>query len=330
MNYLCKLVSLYLLLVYFPIEINAQTPTEQAKEEFENNLIEFMSRERELTRFAFRIRVASEKIEDSHDTLWASEGFVAVDRISKTVRHDFDGELNLAFRNAEGEIVGFSNSREKYRIIFQEGKRNFINRMKIKTDPVSDKEEVNFATSGHVKTRINLLDQATHLGNPFYITFGRMASSEGISGWKSFFDDIPDISPDRIKAAWNKDGKCVGSLVGDVADQGDAFVLTFAPGGKGIVEAFDYYVFPPSDSVDVPESKFKPYHSGKYKWKELPGIGWRPVEAHDVINGLSKRSIKTTITWPSREMTDKIFEVDDVATALEKPTVLSSLFEDQK
>jgi len=43
--------------------------------------------------------------------------------------------------------------------------------------------------------------------------------------------------------------------------------------------ASEYYIYFPSDAVDVPEVKFKPYRTGKYTWKDLPGLGWRPVEA---------------------------------------------------
>jgi len=73
----------------------------------ENNLVEFISRERDLKRFAFQTHVTSEETQDTHDTLLVTEAFDAVDWESETVRHDFVGDSSIALRNLDSAISEF-------------------------------------------------------------------------------------------------------------------------------------------------------------------------------------------------------------------------------
>ena len=85
-------------------------------------------------------------------------------------------------------------------------------------------------------------------------------------------------------------------------------------------------------AVDKPGTKFKSVTKTEVKWKEIPKLGWRPVEAVDYADfGFKaephRRHITTKVTWWTEEIPEQVFAPKDLKLGLEFPSTIQKLFE---
>jgi len=180
-----------------------------------------------------------------------------------------------------------------------------------------------------VKLDRNMMDHgAGRLVNPMMIPFAGSMASKLPSGQRTIFGGASLLDPDEISTGWIEGDKVFG-VVGGKRDCSRVFA--FDETCHGVVDA-RLYIHPKNLFVSVPSKQFSPAVITKTKWKELPTIGWRPVEAEDVSDqgpstSRTRTNVLTKLKWFTEEFPDRVFEPKDMEAKLGQKTTLQKLFE---
>lgn len=163
--------------------------------------------------------------------------------------------------------------------------------------------------------------------NPMLLPFAGMNASRSDFGVDSLFG-IEICDPEDIRVAWSN-----GSFLTGCVDGKTSSSMTCTLDRK-IKKPVEYKVFlhPKSMAMDKPGTKFKPVLKTEVQWKEIPKLGWRPVEAVDYVDqGFKAKPFKghfsTQVTWWSEEIPEQVLAPEDLKQRLEFPSTIQKLFE---
>jgi hypothetical protein len=299
-----RLMLLWILLLY-PTVLGAQVPTESDKSLFEDWMGDYLLDENAITSYCVKYTVvASEVYHQRPETIETSVSYLAVDKVKKRVRYDFIGES-----------------------VDEDGNERVLGIRHLQID-----KEYYFGQGESVHYRLSKLDSNFLKNwdgrpvNPMLLPFSGMNASRSNFGLDSLFG-IEVCSVDDIRVAWSTEKFLTGCVNGKTDN---SMTCIFDRQYKKPIES-SVYLHPRSLAMDNPENRFRPTLKTEAKWREIPKLGWRPVEAVDYVDiGSKKEPVKqqltTKVTWWSDEIPEQVFAPDDLKPSLEFPTAMQKLF----
>jgi hypothetical protein len=284
----------------------SQEPTTEAKEKFDDFVAEFMLNENAMVRYGVKFDViASSSSKAGPEHVETSVGFLAVDKEKRFVRYDY--REDSFDENGSEKRVQFRHLQRKFEFYFGNGPDEF--------------------TYGVSKLERNMMNhEYGRMVNPMLLPFSGMMASKKAHGRESVLGhDLVD--PEYLRSAWRVDNNIAGCIEGK---QFGSRVFTFDP--NGCVVKCEGYIHRKEDFVEVPSKKFRCVIATKTKWKELPKLGWRPVEAEDsskqgTAEDFYRDHIVSKVTWLTDDFPDDVFEAKDMQKHFGELTTLQKLFE---
>ncbi len=284
----------------------SQTPTTQALSIFEDLLGDFVIKEHSIRRYCVRFDVVASQSEGVEpERIETSTGWLAVDKEKKCVRYDYQSDLIDEHDNMA--IEAFRHLQLQQDFYWGQGDKLLYNVVKLDR---------------------NMMEKGLgRMVNPMMISFSGMLASRSVSGRNSVLGRAI-VDPDDLRAAWMDGDRVSGSIEGK---KECSRVFTIDRRSGGVIECH-VYLHPKNLFVEVPSKKFKSAVVTKTKWKELPTLGWRPIEAEDVSkqgpgDSATRDHIVTKIKWRTDEFSDQVFEPTDLRPKLDKKTTLQKMFD---
>lgn len=285
--------------------IIAQSPTEFDKSLFEDWMGDYLLEENAIDSYCVKYTVvASETYHGSPEKIESSINFLAVNKKKKLVRYDFIGES----LNEEGKemVLGIRHLQNDKEFYFGQGESNLYTLSKL---------DRSFLTNWDGRPI-----------NPFFLPFGAVNASRSTFGLDSLFG-VEVCNVNDIRVAWSADGALSGCVNGKTDN---SMICTFDMKIKKPIK-YSVYLHPRDLAVDKPQARFRPTLRAEVKWREIPKLGWRPVEAVEFVDaGFSAEPVKcqytTKVTWWSEEIPDRVFLPEDMKLGLEHPTIIQDIF----
>lgn len=302
-----KFVRLTLLWIFLlcATVLDAQVPTESDKSLFEDWMGDYLLDENAITSYCVKYTVvASEAYHQRPETIETSVSFLAVDKIKKRVRYDFIGES--VDEDGNERVLGIRHLQNSKEFYFGQG------------------ESIHYRLSKLNRNFLKNWDGRPV--NPMLLPFAGMNASRHDFGVDSLFS-IEVCGVDDIRVAWSTDRSVTGCVNGKTDN---SMTCTFDRQNKKPTE-YAVFLHPKSLAMDKPQSRFRPTLRTETKWKEIPKLGWRPVETVDYVVYGSKsepdtKQFSTKVTWWSDEIPEQVFAPDDLKPSLEFPTAMQKLF----
>jgi len=298
-SYLCVLVSC-------ASALHSQEPTDTDKIQFEDWLGDYLLDEASVKRYCVKYEVLAHEVRHKvPDSLEFSNGFLAVDKEKKRVRYDFIAKtINEEEKESTAGIRHLQNDKEYF---FGQGE-NYGYRL--------SKLDRNYLTNWDGRPV-----------NPMLLPFCGMNSSRSYRGVESLFG-FEVCDPSDIRVAWGTEKYLTGCVIGKIDS---SMTCTFdRQTQKPIV--YELFLHPKSMVMDKPGTKFKPVLKTEVKWKEIPKLGWRPVEVVDQADfGFKdeprRRHFTTKVTWWTEDIPEQVFAPEDLKQGLEFPSTIQKLFQ---